>query len=227
MPEEYIEWIPRVSSLVEMAYPFEWFAKENYKKWLKNNWIDADEYLKEAQDVGTAIHLEMENHLLNRESELTEEEYEDHIEEVVTWRKFVDMIIDKHEQCKLIPEEYVRDENNHYQWTIDLIIKDEDRKIVYLYDYKTWEIARKRWWLETKLNKNWRPPKPSSKLKKLALQLSLYARTYIQQWYTIWWLFWVWIHQSWVHCYEVDMWWEDELSKLIQNYLDKQNYITF
>lgn len=215
LPKWYKRWVPRVSSVVEFVYPFEWFAKENYEKWLKENNIDEDEYLTTAQDWWTFIHEQLEFRMLwkklskNKLSKL-------HSEELKWWIAYVDNLKKKYPEITWSPEEVVRDKENRFQWTIDLVRVNEKTKTVWLYDYKSWWIVKKKYWLEDTLLKSWVPPRPSSKLKKLALQLSLYAQTYIQKWYNIWWLYWVWVHKTWTYEYEVPTWSTQELDKLLE-----------
>jgi len=122
-------------------------------------------------------------------------------------------------------EVYFKDKNDLFQWTCDIVLINEEEKKAILFDLKSWEITKKAFWLEQKLNKNGSPPKPTEKLKKLALQLSLYARILEQMWYEIMWLYWVWLHDSWCYEYEVGRWTDEELDALLSSFFIRNTEI--
>jgi hypothetical protein len=50
-PTHYSPNKPRVSSIVELAYPFEGTdTQKRYRNWLEQNDVDEDEYFNEAVD---------------------------------------------------------------------------------------------------------------------------------------------------------------------------------
>jgi len=211
LPEWYKEGIERVSKVVEFVYPFTWNSKERYLKWLADNDIWENDYLTEAQDVGTFIHLQMEKFIKWEELDTDDILYDLHKEEIDYWLNFIKWI----RAPSIKTEVVVRDKYNRFQWTIDLVLIDEDSKQVYLFDWKTWWIAKKKYWLPNVYRK------PYSKLKKLALQLSLYAETFKQKGYTIGAIVWVWLHETWVYDYVLDSLATEEIDKILNDFVTK------
>jgi len=201
LPEWYKEGITRVSSLVEHKFPFEGTnAQERYLGWLQKNWIKEEDYHREACDVGTFVHLQMENYIMNEP--LYEEDflYNKHVREIEAWIRFMK----EYKLTDMQTEIYCCDEYNRYQGSIDLSAITADWKKV-LIDWKTWGIAKKMFGLPN------RTTKPYSKLKKVALQLSLYAKA-------LWdidevWV--VWLHEEGYFIYKLDMVPDNELEELI------------
>lgn len=190
LPKGYIPWIDRVSNIVSFNFPFEWNSKEQYLKWLEKNNIPEEEYLEEAQIVWTFVHLQLEKYLLLEPLDLTDRLFNLHKKEIEWWLEFLrDLFI---KPWKLLSEVVVLDEKQRFQGSIDLIRIDEKTKTVWLYDWKTWGIAKKKWWLNNS------PTKNVDKLKKVALQLSLYAEVYRQKGYKIWWIAVLWLHNDWL-----------------------------
>lgn len=216
LPSWYKEWIARVSNIVSYVFPFDWIAEETFMAWLEWKKIKHSEYMKTAQDWGTEIHLTLEKYM--EWEDYSSPLYSIHSKEIEWWKRYVDNLKIKYPDIIWKTEQVVLDNYWRFQWTIDLVRINEDTKQVWLYDYKSWEIVKKNYWLETKLLKSWQPSKPTEKLKKLWLQLSLYAEVYKQLWYTVEWLYWVWIHESWVYEYEVDLWGENKINDIINKY---------
>lgn len=226
LPEWYIEWIPRISNIVEFYYPFWGYAEDNYKKWLKSHWIEEEEYLEEAQNVWTFVHLQIEKSILWEKLDIKDELYDKHSLTIEHWLDFAESL--SKQQWDLMPEVVVHDNKNRYQWTIDLVRIDEKTKTVWLYDWKTWWIAKERYWLKNEAKK------PVDKLKKVALQLSLYAETYRQKGYSIWWIYVVWVHKTWTYAYSlfeednrqkynyIRLWTSDELDTLLEEFYLRQ-----
>ena len=212
----YIEWIPRVSNIVEYKYPFSIEDKTRFLEWLFSKWITEQEYMNIATSWGTIVHSNLENYILGHKVD----NYIPTIQrEIDNWKAYIDELKKKFPTTEWEPEHYVIDEHKRFQWTCDLVRINWNK--VFLYDYKTYEISKKRFWMSSKLLKSGRPWKPTDKIKKVSLQLSLYAQYFIQQWYEIWWLYLVWIHDSWVWEYECELWQQEELDKLILNFLTK------
>lgn len=217
LPKWYKKWIPRVSSVVEFVFPFEGYAKENYLRWLQRNNISEKDYIKEACDVWTYIHQKMETYMLGLDKEESDV-IEAHKSEVYWWRKYIKKLKKKFPWIKWVTEEVVIDKYWRFQGTIDLVRINEDTKEVWLYDYKSYEVARKRWGLPIKLRKDGTPPRPTNKLKKVSLQLSLYAETYKQKGYKVKWIYAVWLHSTGCYEYKLEPYSIKELSYILSIY---------
>jgi len=216
--------ITRVSKIVEFVYPFEWEGKQRYLDWLADNVpekrkrgfsIEEDEYMKEAQDVGTFVHLQMENKINWDNQDVDNELYTLHENEIKHWLDYLDTL--KEEWWEFLTEIYVKDNDDRYQGSIDVVLVHHKKKLIKLFDWKTWGIAKKRYNLPNKYTK------PYSKLKKLSLQLSLYAYTYIQKWYTIEWIYGVWLHDTWAYEYKVPLIPTKDLDDILLRFLIKDN----
>lgn len=192
--------------------PDEYYELKGNKISLK--WVNfiADTYTETACDWWTFIHLQMENHILGKPIEYGEHEVE--IKAGITYLKALQALYPK--DVIWLAEPVVMDWEERFQWSIDVVRINEKTKTVWLYDYKSWEVARKKYRLKTKLLKSWTPPRPTSKLKKLALQLSCYGTTYIQDGYSIWGIYWVWLHKTGTYEYEVEMWEKEKLDNLLE-----------
>jgi len=63
----YLKNVPRVSSLVELAFPFTGTEEERrYFTWLDEHKINREEYLRGAAEWGTAIHERLEQYILRK-----------------------------------------------------------------------------------------------------------------------------------------------------------------
>lgn len=222
LPEWYIDWITRVSSIVSYVYPFkgtdaeirylDWLADNVNPKWKRGFAINPQEYMDEACNVWTYVHLQMENYIEWKKPDKRTKNYKLHKNEIDWWIKYIDKLKELYPKAIWKPEQIVRDEFDRYQWTIDLIRIDEGNKTVYLYDWKTFWIAKKKWWLPNKYKK------PSQKLVKLSLQLSLYANIYIQKWYKIWGIYGVYLHESGCYEYKLNQWTTDDINIVLARY---------
>ncbi len=212
----YIEWVPRVSDVVSFIFPFEWDWKNRYLKWLDLHWVDQDEYLLEAQQVGTFVHKQIENFIkwidFNRKDKLLKL----HSKEITHWASFIMKEL-MSSTLELRTEQYIIDSCFRYQWTADLVVIDEINKTVEIYDWKTWWIAKKKWELKNEYKK------PYDKIKKVALQLSLYAEYYRKLWYTIKWLYVVWLHETWAYKFSLDIYNGSSIDELLKNWNKKQD----
>lgn len=225
LPEWYLEGIERVSNIVSFVYPFEGDWKDRYLNWLADKvsqkykrWFSIPEkdYLEEAQNVWTFVHNQIENFVDSIPLEMDNPLFEKHKNEISYWIKFVLSL----EEWTLLTEQVIRDHKNRYQWTIDLVRIDEKNKKVWLYDWKTWWIAKKRWNYWDEDRQKWTVPnkikKPYDKLIKVRLQLSLYAEYYRNLWYEIWGIYCVWLHEDMAIDYKFKVtssWDIDELLK--------------
>ena len=254
LPEWYKKWIPRVSELVSFVFPFSWDSKKRYLKWIYqsiwnkieykweydiikaqelrvefpelatefNLWqiIECEEiYLREAQKIWTFVHEQMEFYMLDKTKQSTLDPlYIRFTDTIKYWLNYIDELDNKLPWIKWLPEQIVRDNKNRFQWTIDLIRVNEETKTVWLYDYKTWWIAKEIFWLPNNYNK------PYDKLKKVSAQLSFYAERYRQMWYTIWWIYRVYLHNTWLYEYKLDIYSTEEIEKILE-YYSKKNEI--
>lgn len=222
LPEWYIEWIARVSNIVSFKFPFagtpeeqrylDWLADDVNPKWKRGYPIAVEDYMEEACSVWTFIHLQMEKYSLWKRIQKSKPLYKIHKREIEFWVEHIDKLKEKYPEVKWQPEQVVRDKRNRYQWTIDLVRVNEETKTVWLYDWKTFWIAKKKWELPNKYKK------PAPKLKKLSLQLSLYAETYRQKWYTIGWIYWLCLHETGCYEYELEVYSTRKINNLLREY---------
>lgn len=239
LPENYIEWVTRVSSLVEHKYPFEWtYWEKQYLNWLyskiwsttpyvgdycikkaeriKKQFPDIKQvervlecekiYIKEACDVWTFVHLQMEHKVLGDPLDFDDSLFQKHQNEIVNWLNFMD----DYNLTDMETEVYCRDKHNRYQGSIDLLASNAEWKKV-LIDWKTWGIAKKRFGLPNSKTK------PYSKLKKVALQMSLYAKA-------LWNIDEIWVvrlHEEGYFAYKLDIVPDEELDALIISHQTK------
>ena len=194
--------IPRVSSIVESHFPFTGtYAEEQYQLWLWKNNIKTSDYMEEAQGLWTFVHNSLESFILNKEIDTNSEVYRKCINEYNNWKVFFEEYKVKSKE----PEVYLIDKDDKYQWTTDLICEIDWEK--WIVDYKTWGIAKKRWKLP---NKN---RKPYGKLKKVSLQLSLYAKmAWIDNVAALW------LRDDWYEFYKVPRISDNELNIIINKY---------
>ncbi len=219
LPDRYKEGIERVSNIVSFVFPFDWNSKQRYLDWLSDNvdekfkrWfsINEKEYMDEAQVVWTFIHLQMEKHILWEPLDKNDVMFELHNKEIKHWLEYIDWL--EKDGREFLTEVYVRDEQDRFQWAMDFKAVHHKKKKVKLFDWKTWGIAKKRWGLPNVYRK------PYSKIKKLQLQLSLYAETDRQKWYEIEWLYWIWLHHSWAYEYEIDAISSEEINDILKKF---------
>ena len=221
-PVGYKKWIERVSNIVSFVFPFEGNSKERYIKWLWLHWVPEDEYLDEAKLVWTFVHKQMETWGGGRNSAL----YELHKEEIEYWLSFIRKLS---KYWELHHEQYIRDYKNRYQWTADLVVINEKKKKVYIYDYKTWGIAKKKWnilyyifgvlmlRIPIFLMKN-TYKKPYDKIKKVALQLSLYGEYYRQLGYSLELISVLWLHETGCYEYKLPIYTTNEINSILEKY---------
>lgn len=209
LPEWYIEWVERVSNIISFLHPFEWTeAQIRYRQWLTKNKIKEEDYMSEACNAWTFIHKQMELWVENKPLEFDSPFFEPNRKEILDGLSFLWKLFHK----ELRSEVVVHDNKLRYQWTIDLLEIDEEKKEVSLYDFKTWGIAKKKFWLPSPFRK------PYSKMEKTAEQLSFYAETYRQKWYTIKKIAVVWLHQSGCYVYDLPLLDSLEINKILDDF---------
>lgn len=209
---EYDKKIPRVSDLISHKYPFEWNSKARYLDWLKANSIEEDEYLSGAQELWTAVHDALENYLLQKDFISTVET----IKEIDNWIEWLKELAYK----EILTEVFLKDKDNRFNWTCDLLYQTQDWKII-LGDYKTYWIVKKRYWLPNKFQV------PPDKRKKVQLQLSIYAYVLKQIWIEVDTLQLIFIHEEWVKTWEFTPIPDSEIEELIKAFQNSLEFVTF
>ena len=227
LPDWYKKWIPRVSEIVSFVFPFSGEGKQRYLDWLADNVppkrkrgyaIDEDEYLEEAQTVGTYVHLLMENHILWKNLIIGNPLYEKHKEVISHWLEYIDQLKKKYTKkdwWKILTEPVVRDQDNRWQWSVDVVLINEGARKVIIKDWKTFWIAKARYGLPNTYRK------PYDKLKKGALQFSLYAETYRQKGYSIESIDLIYLHETGAYEYSLDLYPSEKLNTILERYILK------
>lgn len=225
LPNWYATWIERVSNIVSFMFPFWGEELARYQEWLADDVpegrkrgyaINEEEYLWESQTVWTFIHLQMEHYIKDEPLDSADPLFSIHLKEISYWLEYIDWL--KQEGWTFNTEVYVRDHKDRYQWSVDLILIHEARKLVRVYDWKTWGIAKKRYNLPNKYTK------PYSKLKKLLLQLSFYGEVYRQRGYEVDSIYWVWLHDTWAYEFKMEIMSTKELDLILAKF---HWYITY
>lgn len=200
-PSNYDKLLPRVSSIVEYFYPFIWQAKLRFLDWLASYKIAFSDYMDEASSWWTFVHSQIENYILTNK----EYDWEDYKWFIKSWIQFL-----KDFKVVVVGTE-VYTKTPEYQWTIDLIGEIDGKK--YILDWKTYWLAKYKFWLKIPEYK-----KPSDKLKKARLQLSLYARAE--------WIDYIWVIEltdTGYHFHILKRIPDDELEKMLEEF--KFNYV--
>ena len=157
-PKHYKDNLPRVSHIVEHIYPFTWTPWEKFfLNWLKEKKINANDYMTEASEWGTYIHSQLEKYLNWEELAIESSRYDDFIINGIE-------AIEEYEMKPIKLEYHLY--NEQVQWTCDFYWYVKWKKA--LVDYKTYWLAKYKFWLDVKYKK------PIDKLKKARVQLSLY-----------------------------------------------------
>ena len=204
LPKEYSPNLPRVSSIVEFAYPFKGEDKERFLSWLWKKNIDFTEYMEEASSWGRYVHNALEQFV--KTWEFNWRKYKGYIK---NWIDFL-----KNWEYEVVEtEHYVR--GRDYQWTIDIIVKRVADGKYWILDYKTYGLAKDKFGIEKVYRK------PYDKLKKASLQLSLYSR--IVKKYKIEFIGIVELWENYCYLHPLEFWEKDELDKLVREY--KLSYI--
>lgn len=251
LPEGYIKWIPRVSNIVSYKFPFFGDWKKRYLEWvykslkdqIKFDWdlyreksikllkefpdlnchnlwhlIQCEEtYLTEAQIVWTFVHEIMENYILW--NDILYHNYT----EVIEWGlRYIDQIKEKYteeEGRRFVAEPVVSDKHGRWQWSCDVAIINDEKKKVVIKDWKTFWIAKKRFGLPNTYRK------PYDKIKKGALQFSLYAETYRQKGYEIESVDLVYLHETGAYEYNLDLYSTEDINSLLERYMTRDSLL--
>ena len=200
IPSNYIDWLPRVSQIVESVYPFEGNSRMRFESWLMANDIDLRDYMEEASSWGTYVHKALEDYL-----DWIPFKGKKYKKFVAWWIKFLKDTWVK----KLFTEHYISTED--YQWTIDLVAEYNWEK--WILDWKTYWLSKHKFWLPIPKYK-----KPYDKLKKAKLQLSLYA--YAMGIKNIWVIE---LTEEGYHFHPLELVPLDEVKKILINF--KYNYV--
>ena len=222
LPSGYIKGVPRVSDIVSFVSPFEgtdWQAR--YRSWLKKVGVKEYEYMARACDTGTYIHQVMEDYVNGEPLNRNPDDNEEVKETINGWLLYIDSIKKLYTKTKgytLVAEPVLRDKDNRFQWSSDLIVIHEGRKEIIVIDWKSFWIARSFFSLPNKYKK------PYDKIKKGRLQFSLYWETYKQKGYTVKDLVLVYLHKDWAYPYSLEQYTTEELDLILEAYKSsKQN----
>lgn len=215
LPEGYIKGVARVSDIVSFVYPFEWEGKNRYLQWLKKVNVNENEYLTTAQHTWTYIHQVMEDYVngepLNRNPNDSQT-----VKDTIDWGlKYIDAVKAKYTKRKwytLVAEPVLRDAENRFQWSSDLVVIHEGRKEIIVIDWKSFGIAKSFF----NLPNNYK--KPYDKIKKGRLQFSLYGETYKQKGYSVIDLVLVYLHKDWAYPYSLEQYTTEELDIILEAY---------
>ena len=215
--EWYLEWIPRVSNLVSYIYPFKWTEDERrYINWLIDKWIDKDEYLWWANELWTFVHKQLEQHSLWKKIDKKNKLYKEVNKLIDNGIMFLRGVSD------IRNEVYLSDDR--IQGTTDIIYRYWWK--LCLWDYKTYWVVKRRYWLDNKFKVD------TGKRKKVQLQLSFYAYLYekiynekIEEIHLVY------LHDEWYKIITLDIIPKEEIEKIIDDYyrdiINKDKYITF
>lgn len=215
--EWYLEWIPRVSNLVSYIYPFKWTEDERrYINWLIDKWIDKDEYLWWANELWTFVHKQLEQHSLWKKIDKKNKLYKEVNKLIDNGIMFLRGVSD------IKNEVYLSDDR--IQGTTDIIYRYWWK--LCLWDYKTYWVVKRRYWLDNKFKVD------TGKRKKVQLQLSFYAYLYekiynekIEEIHLVY------LHDEWYKIITLDIIPKEEIEKIIDDYyrniINKDKYITF
>lgn len=207
LPKWYKKGVTRVSELVSFVHPFKWTDGERrYKDWLKSKGVDEDNYLQTAQDMGTYVHEAMEYFILNGKKRQIKKAYSDCRKEIDWWIEWLKQLSPE----EIEPEKYVLEKNLRFQWAVDLLYK-KDWKWV-LSDFKTYWICKKRFNLD---NKN---TVPTSKRKKVELQMSIYCYALKQQWIEVELIQLLFLHEEWLKIVEMKPLPDEEIEEILKQW---------
>jgi len=214
LPEGYKKGVPRVSDIVSYIYPFEGEGKRRYQQWLKRVNVNEQDYLSEAQTIGTYIHQHMEDYCNWIESEVghTCPIIDETIEKGFTYIDEVKKQYTKAKGREMIAEPVLLDEQERFQGSSDLVLVNKKKNSVVVIDWKSFWIAKARFSLPNKYKK------PYDKIKKGRLQFSLYAETYRQKGYKIEDIILVYLHQDWTFDYPLELYTSAELDKILTEF---------
>jgi hypothetical protein len=231
----YLEWVYKVI-WEQIKYTGEYStekAQELSKEfpdfiWKYDIWkiIECEEvYLKEAQNVWTFVHQIMEDYIAWKwiwETKKGKWLYKKHKDVIHWWLEYIDQLKEKYieeDWWKFVAEPVLLDKYNRFQWSSDLVLVNDKFKKVIIKDWKTFWIAKARWNLPNTYRK------PYDKIKKWALQFSLYAEVYRQKWYDIEWIHLVYLHETGAYEYELDLYSTDDINNILEKYIRRDELL--
>lgn len=207
MPEEYKEGVARVSNIVDSSFPFKGTpAYWNFIKWLKKEQISHDEYMGTANWWGTMIHESLERYIKG-EVLLKFPVPFMIMGHILHWKNRLDNLSPDEIQTEV----YILEQNERFQWTVDLLYKKEWKTI--LRDWKSFGVAKLKYGLN--------PGKPAvdkKKREKVQLQMSLYAYAMKQKGQTIDFLELLYIHKDKLRVYEMPILNDSEIEQAINKW---------
>lgn len=212
LPEWYIKWISRVSDVVSFVYPFEGEGKKRYLDWLKKVWVEEDSYLTTAQTTWTYIHQVMEDYVNGEPLNRNKDDcpiVKKTIDEGLAYIDWIKKKYTKAKGWKLVAEPVLRDKDNRYQWSSDLVLIHEKKKKVIVVDWKSFGIAKSFF----NLPNNYK--KPYDKIKKGRLQFSLYWEVFRQKGYEVEDLILVYLHEDCAYPYSLEQYSSEELDVIL------------
>lgn len=217
LPKWYNKWIARVSNIVSYKFPFDWIAEANFNKVLDANNIKKKDYMDTANWWWTYLHKIAEDYILNKPLDLSLINL--HWKEIEGIKKYVDNLKKEFPTAEWLPEVVCHDKLKRFQWTADLVRRNWNK--IFIYDWKSFEIVKKAFpsMKQMTYKKDGSPFAPTDKLKKVSLQLSLYAQTFIQQGFDIGGIYLCWVTENWVFEYKADLWEQEDIDKLVTEYL--------
>lgn len=209
LPNGYKKWIERVTNIVSHVFPFKWTESERrYKEWLHSKGIDEKEYLDGACEMWTLVHENLEDHIEGRfVADVRNDKWPEVEKEIKAWIEWLKELKYK----KAETEVYIREENERFQGSVDLLYTDKANNVV-LADWKTYGIVKKRYWLPNKF------VVATDKKKKVRLQMSIYAYALAQQWINVDKLQLLFLHEEWLKIVEVDRMTKDEIESILASY---------
>ena len=200
LPSSYAVGLPRVSAIVEYNYPFTCEPRQRFLEWLERKEVSYSAYMKEASSWGHYVHSALETFLKTRENR--GRKYRGYVN---SWISFVN----DYWVSAIAIEEYVKCKD--YQWTIDLVCTINWEK--WIIDWKNYWLAKDKFNIPQPEYK-----RPTEKLKKARLQLSLYARCKRIKNIGV-----VELRSDGYHFHKLELIPKDELNSIIQEF--KMNYI--
>jgi len=212
--EWYSPNLPRVSNIISYIFPFKWTEWERrYLDWLRNKWINQEEYINWANEMWTKVHNSLEDYILWRK--IKKDKLYKEVKDLINhWIKYLDDI----KYQKAFTELYLTDWR--IQGTCDLLLEVDDKLI--LADWKTYWVVKKRFWLDNKFLL------ATDKKKKVQLQMSIYAylynKTHDRKIDKIVLLY---LHEEWIKDIELDVIPENEIENIIESYINSLEYFTF
>lgn len=211
LPSNYKKGVERVSNIVSFRHPFKWTDWEKrYKNWLAEKWIEESVYLEMAQIMWTYVHDSLEHFILkNRKRKVTKAfaDCEKEIDHWITWLKELDY-------QEIFTEKYVLEENDRFQWAVDLLYKKDDEWV--LADWKTFGICKKRFDLPNK------PTVPKSKKDKVLLQMSLYCYALKQEWILVDSIELLFLHEEWIKVFAFEPLSDTIIEELLEEWETKE-----